>query len=74
MITLDEAMKVAQVGGRDGFDRDALRVLRLEVLRLGLQLDHLREVALSGCDGSCKDFGCPSYLVTIKAEYVKETV
>jgi hypothetical protein len=42
-VTLEDAMMVAKVGGRDATDRAALYALRLEVMRLGLLLDSMRE-------------------------------
>jgi len=61
-MTLDEAMRIASIGGRDGVDREALKVLKDEVVRLTMRLDAIRDQQTAGCDGSCGDFGCPSYL------------
>jgi hypothetical protein len=42
-MDVQNAMLVAKAGGRDATDRAALYALRLEVMRLGLLLDSVRE-------------------------------
>ena len=42
-MDVEMAMRVAKAGGRDATDRTALAILRLEVMRLRLELEELKE-------------------------------